>query len=137
MSKITGGCLCGAVRFESSAEPKMVVACHCSTCQKNTGSAFSMNVAMPEDRVTISGDTLKTYEEQNDAGGLPFYRSFCSNCGSPISGRGPAYPGILFLKAGTFDDPSWIKPTAHMWCAEKQPWVTIDAGVPQFEGAPE
>jgi hypothetical protein len=59
MSKITGGCLCGAVRFESSAEPKIVVACHCSTCQKNTGSAFSMNVAMPEDRVTISGDSLK------------------------------------------------------------------------------
>ena len=137
MRKVSGGCLCGAVRFASSAEPEMIVACHCRTCQKNTGSAFSLNVAVPEDQVTITGDTLRTYEEHSEAGSPPFYRSFCSNCGSPISGRGDAYPGILFLKAGTFDDPTWIKPGAHMWCAEKQPWVTIEVDVPQFDSSPE
>ena len=62
MSKITGGCLCGSIRYESDVEPQMIVACHCSTCQKNTGSAFSLNLAMPEDQVTIQGDTLGTYE---------------------------------------------------------------------------
>ena len=61
MSKLTGGCLCGAVRFESIAEPEMIVACHCTTCQKNTGSAFSLNVAMSENQVTITGDSLRTY----------------------------------------------------------------------------
>lgn len=136
MHKVTGGCLCGAVRFESSAEPKMIVACHCRTCQKNTGSAFSLNVAMPADEVTVTGDTVRTYKESNEAGGPPFYRSFCSNSRSPISGRGDAYPGVLFLKAGTFDDPSWIKPSAHMWCAEKQPWVDIDEDVQKFDGSP-
>ena len=136
MHKITGGCLCGAVRFESSAEPKMIVACHCRTCQKNTGSAFSLNVAMPADEVTIRGDTLRTFQESNETGGPPFYRSFCANCGSPISGRGDAYPGVLFLKAGTFDDPSWLKPSAHMWCAEKQPWVDIDDDVQKFDESP-
>ena len=137
MKKVTGGCLCGAVRYESNAEPEMIVACHCTTCQKNTGSAFSLNVAMPEDKVTITGDSLSTYEERSAPESTPFYRSFCALCGSPISGRGDAYPGVVFLKAGTLDDRSWVKPSAHMWCAEKQPWVTVEEGIPQFEGSPE
>ena len=137
MNKITGGCLCGAIRYESSAQPEMIVACHCSTCQKNTGSAFSVNIAMPQNEVSISGSSLVTYEERNGSDSSPFYRSFCAICGSPVSGRGGAYPGVIFLKAGTLDDPSWVKPTGHMWCAEKQPWVNIDEDIPQFAGAPE
>jgi hypothetical protein len=137
MSIITGGCLCGSIRYQSNTEPQMIVACHCSTCQKNTGSAFSLNLAMPEDQVTIQGDTLGIYEERSSPDSKPFYRSFCTRCGSPISGRGEAYPGVVFLKAGTLDDPSWVKPNAHMWCDEKQPWFSIEEGVPQFAQAPE
>ena len=137
MPKVIGGCLCGSIRFESDAEPKMIVACHCRTCQKNTGSAFSLNIAMPEDQVEIQGNTLGIYEEPGSPGSKPFYRSFCTHCGSPISGRGEAYPGLIFLKAGTLDDSSWVRPNAHMWCDEKQPWVNIEEGVSQFAQAPE
>lgn len=136
MKQISGGCLCGAIRYQSKAEPEMIVACHCKTCQQNTGTAFSLNVAMPAGKVTITGDSLTTYEERSTPDSEPFYRSFCSLCGSPISGEGTAYPGVLFLKAGTLDDSSWVKPTAHMWCGQKQPWVSIEEGVPQFEGSP-
>jgi hypothetical protein len=115
----------------------MVVACHCTTCQKNTGSAFSLNVAVPDNEIEINGDSLRVYEEHSDADGPPFYRSFCSRCGSPIAGRGDAYPGLIFLKAGTLDDTTWLKPTLHIWCAEKQPWFTLEEGVSRFEHGPE
>ncbi|MDX1513806.1 MAG: GFA family protein [Gammaproteobacteria bacterium] len=136
MSKIVGGCLCGAVRYESSAEPVMIAACHCATCQKNTGSAFSLNIGVPEDSVSIEGESLATYEDRAGASGKPFYRRFCSRCGSPISGHGEAYAGLVFLKAGTLDDPTWIKPGAHIWCSEKQPWVNIDEDAAAFPRNP-
>ena len=88
MPKLTGGCLCGSVRYASDAEPAFVGVCHCATCQKNTGSAFSLNLAMSTSAVTMTGDSLATYEDRTGASGQPFYRAFCSRCGSPISGKG-------------------------------------------------
>ena len=136
MPKIVGGCLCGAVRYEAAAEPAIVAVCHCATCQKNNGSAFSLNLGLPRDTVTVTGETLATYEDRSGASGLPFYRSICSRCGSPIAGQGEAYAGLMFLKAGTLDDPSWVRPGAHIWCAEKQPWVVIEEGPAQMPGNP-
>ena len=134
MKKMVGGCLCGTVRYELAVEPEVVVACHCITCQKYTGSAFSLNLGMPGDTVTITGDSLATYEDHSGASGKPFYRGFCGRCGSPIFGRGDAYPGMTFIKAGTLDDVSWVKPSLHVWCAEKQPWVAIEEDVSQVPG---
>jgi hypothetical protein len=132
MGAIRGRCLCGSVRYASSAEPVAVVACHCVTCQKNTGSAFSLNIGVPTESVEISGAALARYEDHSGASGKPFYRSFCSRCGSPITASGEAYPGLTFIKAGTLEDPSWVKPSAHLWCIEKQPWVAIEEGFAQL-----
>lgn len=137
MAEIVGGCLCGAVRYRADVEPVLIAACHCRTCQRETGSAFSVNVAVPAGSVVIEGDALVTYADRSGASGKPFHRAFCGRCGSPISGRGEAYEGLEFLKAGTLDDPSWATPGAHIWCAEKQPWVVIPADVQRFEGNPE
>lgn len=136
MPRISGGCLCGGVRYESDAQPAMVAVCHCATCQKNTGSAYSVNLGMAADAVSLGGETLATYEDRSGASGEPFYRGFCSRCGSPISGQGAAYPGVLFLKAGTLDDASWVRPTAHIWCSEKLPWVVIEEGAAQIPRNP-
>ena len=136
MLHTSGGCLCGAVRYHLKGDPAMVAVCHCSACQKNTGSAFSVNIAMPKDTVGIEGDSLVTYEEHTNTDGAPFFRSFCCRCGSPICGHGDAYPGLIFIKAGTLDDPSRIKPTTHIWCAEKQPWVMIGEDEPQLAAGP-
>jgi len=136
MLQASGGCLCGAVRYQIDGEPAMVAVCHCSTCQRNTGSAFSTNVAWPEGAVEIAGESLATYQERGGAAGTPFYRSFCSRCGSPICARGDAYPGLVFIKAGTLDDPSWVRPTVHIWCSEKQPWVPIGDAAPHLPAGP-
>ena len=136
MPRISGGCLCRAIRYESDAQPAMVAVCHCSSCQKNTGSAFSLNLGMPKGSVSITGDSLATYEDRAGSSGNVFFRTFCSRCGSPISGSGEAYPGIVFIKGGTLDDPSWLKPNAHIWCVDKQPWVSIEEGAAQLVGNP-
>jgi len=132
MPTIRGACLCGSIRYEADAEPVAVVACHCVTCQKNTGSAFSLNLGLPADAVKIKGPTLARYEDHTGSSGKPFYRTFCSKCGSPIAAGGDAYPGLTFIKAGTLDDPSWVKPSTHLWCGEKLPWVAIEEGVTQL-----
>jgi len=136
MRQMTGGCLCGAVRYRLSGEPAMVAVCHCRTCQRNTGSAFSTNVAMPRDALVTEGQALATYETRTDASGPPFFRSFCARCGSPVCARGEAYTGIVFVKAGTLDDPAEVVPTLHIWCAEQLPWIRCDDGTPHFPAGP-
>ena len=108
MPTIEGGCLCGAVRYRSDAEPVMQVVCHCETCRKNSGSAFSMNVAVPQDRLRIESGSPRRYEDHSGASGEAFYRFFCGDCGSHIYSHGPAYGAIAFIKAGTLDDPSCL-----------------------------
>jgi hypothetical protein len=87
---------------------------------------------VPSDSVTITGQSLATYEDHSGASGHPFFRTFCARCGSPISGYGSAYSGLTFIKGGTLDNPSSLKPTAHVWCSQKQPWVMIEEGVAQY-----
>src|SRR4028119_982908 len=101
MPRIEGGCLCGAVRYRSDAEPAMQVVCHCKTCQKNSGSAFSMNVAVPQDSLVVEGDASRSYIDHSGTSGQPFHRHYCGSCGSHVYSHGAAYGAIAFIKAGT------------------------------------
>jgi hypothetical protein len=125
MSKIKGSCMCGNVEYSSAAEPIAQAVCHCLDCQKQTGSAFSIVIGLLEADLTISGPSHTTVVTVGDTGEQTF-RHFCNNCGSPIYSQPTAYPGIAFLKVGTLDDTSWIKPTINVYCETAQPWVTID-----------
>lgn len=127
MKKVTGGCLCGQVRYECSGDAAMVAVCHCRNCQRQSGSAYSVIAGYPRDQVKISG-TLTTYQDKGESG-QPVLRQFCGQCGSPILSDVGVMPALLFVKAGTLDDPSWLKPTAHLFCDSKQPWVPIEDGV--------
>ncbi|MFK7965239.1 MAG: GFA family protein [Burkholderiaceae bacterium] len=133
MSKIEGGCLCGSVRYECAAEPLMTAVCHCTHCQKQTGTSFSILVAVPQADLNISG-TTRAFQDTGDSGN-PVERHFCPDCGSPIYSRVTALPDRLFIKAGTLDDTSWLKPVAHIYCDSAQSWVDIASDVPQFAGA--
>lgn len=136
MSKIEGGCLCAAVRYRSDEEPAMQVICHCKTCQKNSGSAYSVNVAVPLDGLVVEGDEPSTYEDRSGASGHVFYRKFCSKCGSHVFSHGAAYGTVAFIKAGTLDDPSWVGPSLHIWCSEKMPFIQIPEDATQAPGNP-
>jgi hypothetical protein len=136
MPTIEGGCLCGEVRYRADAEPVMQVICHCRSCQKNTGSGFSMNIAVPAESLRVTGDSHKMYVDRSGASGKPFERHFCGACGSPIFGSGDAYGALSFIKAGTLDDASWVAPSLHIWCAEKLPCIDIPASAGRAAGNP-
>jgi hypothetical protein len=136
MPKLEGGCLCGAVRYTSEAEPALTAVCHCPDCQKQTSSAFSVLVAVPKGTLRLEGRELATYEGVGETG-QPVTRRFCPECGSPIASYVSAAPDLEWIKAGTLDDLSWYKPQMHIWCETAQPWVTIDQEeCSQFERNP-
>lgn len=130
---LTGGCLCGAVRYSVSAEPVMQAVCHCKNCQRQAGSAWSMIAGVPEAALTITGEP-RTYEDHGESG-APVLRQFCSTCGSPLFSHVAAAAGLVFIKAGTLDDPSGFAPQMQFWTKSKQPWVDLGA-VPAFETTP-
>ena len=136
MSKLEGGCLCGSVRYTSNAEPAMTVVCHCKDCQKQTGTAYSILVAVPEESFTVTGDSLKIFRNVGGSG-QPVQRHFCNKCGSPIISKVTVIPGKVFIKAGTLDDTSWLQPQMNIWCSSRQPWVTIEENLPKAEKNPE
>ena len=131
MPKISGGCLCGAVRYECSAEPLGTAICHCTHCQKVSGSAFSVNVVVPAPSLTWQGQSLASYADKGESG-KPLSRKFCRNCGSSLATETEALPGAIIIKAGSLDDKSWLKPNYHLWTNSAQPWVRIEPGATTF-----
>lgn len=106
----------------------MTAICHCKHCQQTSGAAFSVNLGMPADQVKISGSALAQFEDTGTSG-KPVIRMFCRNCGSAVATDAKAFPGVLFIKAGTLDDTSWVKPGVQIWTDSAQKWVAIDPGL--------
>ncbi len=126
---LAGGCHCGAVRYELSAPPVMIYNCHCTNCQKITGSAFVVSAAIPEAAFKFTKGEPKKVEWTSDAGNRRF-GWFCGDCGSRIAhgqiaqGSAPSI-GVLSLRAGTFDDTSWVEPVGDIWTKSAQRWVKL------------
>jgi hypothetical protein len=127
MPTITGGCLCGKIRYRTDAAPKFVSLCHCRDCQKFTGSAFAAVIAWPKAAVAVTG-TPKGFAKHGDSG-KPIERFFCPDCGASIMDEAQALPGMVMIAAGTLDDPSWVQPASQIYCASAQPWVRFDAAM--------
>jgi hypothetical protein len=120
-----GGCLCGSVRYEA-ADPVVTAICHCQHCQKISGSAYSVNLLLPEGNVRFTGLT-QMYLDTGDSGGH-LQRHFCPKCGSSLYAKADALPGLTILKAGTLDDTSDIIPTVQLYCSRAQSWAPLAAG---------
>lgn len=134
MSRIVGGCLCGNVRYTGTADPLSVMVCHCKNCQKQTSTAFSLIVGLPKGALAIKGE-LSAYHDQGTSG-QAVVRRFCGACGSAIMTDAAAYPTMEFLKAGTLDDTSWLKPDTQFWCDSAQGWLKLDGDIAQLARNP-
>jgi hypothetical protein len=132
---LTGGCQCGAVRYECSAEPLFTGNCHCRDCQKSTGGAYVPAFAVPAQAVKITGD-VKYYESRADSGNM-FNRVFCPICGSRLFGKAAALPQFLLVTAGSLDDPSRFKPSMDFFTASAQPWDHMNPELPKFPRQPK
>src|SRR5690606_19310626 len=117
-------CQCGAVRYAISQAPLMVYNCHCTNCQTIGGAAFSTPITVLESSFAFTAAEPRRYEWTSDAGTTRF-GWFCDNCGSRIAHGAVPSNGILSVRSGTLDDPSWVEPVGDIWTRSAQPWVSF------------
>lgn len=129
---MTGGCMCGAVRYEAKGEPFLVSHCHCLSCRKHNGGPVVTLAGYLAQQVSFSGDQRKLYESSPGVG-----RAFCGQCGTPLTWEGDAgeeLGPIVELHLSTLDDPEALAPTAHAFYPERISWFDIADDLPRFEG---
>jgi hypothetical protein len=132
--------VCGLVRYEITSEPISVYACHCTDCQRVTGSACSIGVIVPDEAFRATGNDPGVVTGGVTAGGRVKSRLICSDCGTWMYGNpwpDTEHPGMLRVaRGGTLDDTSWLTPTAHFWTRSAQPWVKLREGATVYETQP-
>lgn len=134
MTDLTGGCLCGDVRYRSISPALRIGICHCTHCQKQSGGAFSVFAAFPVDAVEITGETV-AYLDEGSSGHMVI-RRFCGRCGSALFSDLAAQPGIRIIKAGTLDNVRDLAPQFQIWCDSAQPWLKLDEPSNLYPKAP-
>ncbi len=129
--QLTGGCMCGAVRYEIAGEPFMVNHCHCHSCRKHNGAAVVTLAGFKVDQVKFIGEPRKFYESTPGAN-----RAFCSNCGTPLTweGDGDELGPICEIHISTFDNPDTLVPTGHAFYQERIKWFDVADDLPRYEG---
>lgn len=131
--KLTGGCYCGAVRYEAEGEPMMQAQCHCRECQHITGGSPNVFIAMPIPGFRYVKGEARAFARKDLES--PVTREFCPECGTHIVARAPSFPAVI-LKAGSLDDPSAVSPQLAIFTVDKQPFHRIPEGIPAFERLP-
>jgi hypothetical protein len=134
MPELKGGCLCGAVRYTTTAEPVGSGVCHCRDCQRFTGSAFGALVYVSKEQLTVEG-SMKTFASLGGSG-KPMLRHFCPECGSTIAQEPGTRPGIVVLHIGTLDDPKTVTPAREIFCDDALPWVQTAGNMERFAKRP-
>jgi hypothetical protein len=132
-TKMTGGCMCGAVHYETTGASFGVGHCHCHSCRKHNGAAVATLAGFTADQVTFSGAERKIYKSSPGVG-----RAFCGNCGTPLTweGDGGKLGPIIEFHISTFDNPDVLVPTDHGFEAERVPWFDISDSLPRYQGRP-
>lgn len=125
-----GGCTCRQVRYRMTSRPLIVHCCHCSWCQRETGSAFALNAMIESDRVQLLQGELAVIDTPSNSGkGQRISR--CPNClvavWSNYAGAGDA---LRFVRVGTLDAPAALPPDIHIFTTSKQPWLLLPPGAP-------
>jgi hypothetical protein len=128
---ITGGCLCGRIRYTVSQPIEKVIACHCTHCQKISGAASSHNAVVPASAFTLTAGTPKRYADTADSGNT-LYRFFCPDCGSSLYSQREKAREMVVLKVGTLDAPGEMTLAMNIWTRSARPWIHLDPEVPQF-----
>ena len=130
----SGGCTCGAIRYECSAEPAFSWNCHCRDCQRASGSAFCPVLYVPRTALTITGEG-KYYDVKAESGNN-VSRGFCSQCGSPVFIQAELVPHLQGLWAASLDNPSLFQPQVHVWTDCAQPWDYMTPALAKIGKAP-
>ncbi len=126
-----GGCACGWIRYRIEDEPLVTHCCHCLNCQRQTGTAFAINLMIEVDRVAILNGTPEPVDVPRDDGSTQrIYR--CPRCQVAVFSE-YGWPELWYVRAGTLDDPSSVSPDVHIFTKSKLPWLGLPKSIPTFE----
>jgi len=126
-----GGCACGAVRYRLASDPLFTHCCHCLNCQRQTGSAFVINLLIEADRVELlAGDPRPIEVPRDDGSKQTIFR--CPTCQVAVFSQ-YGRPEVRFVRGGTLDEPSSFEPDVHIFTRSKLPWIVLPAPAPAFE----
>jgi hypothetical protein len=131
MNTREGGCQCQAVRYRISGEPLVVYACHCTDCQRRSGSAFGMSMIVRREQLEVRIGAPRVYDFV-ETNGRHRRGAFCERCAVRLWGESMQQPDVVYMRPGSLDDTSGLEPIAHMWTRSAQPWIVIPDGVLQF-----
>jgi len=129
---LTGGCSCGAIRYEIAAFPLLLYTCNCTDCQTASGSAFALNMPVATKAFRILQGSPKAWRRPSPSG-VNVASWFCDACGARLYGEREGRPETVNLRAGTLDDTRWLTPVAHLFTTSAQGWVQPAAGAECFE----
>jgi hypothetical protein len=128
---MTGGCRCGAVRYEADGEAAHHALCHCADCRASAGAPMVGWIAFKEDQLSVKGEPTR-YESSPGV-----TRDFCGTCGTGLFYRNPeTLPGIVDVQSGTLDDPETVTPGAHIMVRDRLGWMTRIDTLPEFNMYP-
>jgi hypothetical protein len=121
---LVGGCLCAAIQYEIGAYPLFLYTCHCTDCQRQSGSAFAMNMRVPTETFRIVHGEPKGWRRRSPSG-AETVSWFCADCGGRIYGCRASRPESVNVRAGSLDDTSWLIPGAHIFMRSAQRWINL------------
>ncbi len=130
----SGSCQCGGVVYTVSDNPLLTYACHCTECQKRTGSAFSMGMIIASGSFEVEGE-LSSWARTSDLG-HENVRYSCKKCGNILYGIGSTLSGFIKLQPGTLNSTKGVSPDVHFWSASAQSWFSFPSDVPIFDKQP-
>jgi hypothetical protein len=130
---MSGGCLCGQVRYITQAQPTTCFVSYRTNCVRQGGAGFLVYVAVPAADLKLQGATRAVFIDES-FDGHRVRRHFCTGCGSPMLAEFDTLPGQYCVVAGTLDDPSWVKPRAQIGAAHRLPWAALPTDLPSYEG---
>lgn len=131
---VTGGCMCGAVRFSIAAAPIAQRICWCRSCQYHGAGNATVSAIFPFDALTVTGE-VRDYEMVADSGNV-MRRGFCPRCGTPLFNRGSRRPEIFVVRVGALDHPERFPPKSQIWASRRPAWVKDLLHIPEVAGQP-
>jgi hypothetical protein len=135
MQPLTGGCLCGAIRYSIGAPVAELRACHCRDCQRASGGHGTVGAVVPQEAFKITQGKPRRYSAVADSG-RTLHRHFCPDCGSPLYSQREQAPQLIVVRAGTLDDSEGLKITTNIWTKSARSWSYIDPASKQVPGQP-
>ena len=130
--RYSGGCLCGALRYEIEGEAATPCFCHCASCRRASGAPMVAWGTFAREALRITRGRLQEYRSSTQV-----WRGCCAHCGTPLTYRHEARATEIDVTLATLDDPAAIAPRMHVWVNERLPWVAIADDLPQFGQVPE